>query len=171
MNELPKYIFHFVALVLLQVLVLDNIQLGGYINPFPYIYFILILPINTGRLTLLFFGFLLGITLDVFSATGGIHAAACTLIAFYRPFLLKAQGPRDGFELHATPHARLFGVGWFLGYTALMVAIHHSVLFFVEIFRFVDFFHTIFKIIVSGSLSVGIIMLFEVVMAPDKRRK
>jgi hypothetical protein len=115
MNELPKYIFRFVALVLLQVLVLDNIQLGGYINPFPYIYFILILPINTGRLTLLFFGFLLGITLDVFSATGGIHAAACTLIAFYRPFLLKAQGPRDGFELHATPHARLFGVGWFFG--------------------------------------------------------
>jgi len=171
MNELPKYVFRFVALVLLQVLLLDNVGLGAYINPFPYVYFILLLPVNTGRLSLLFLGFLLGLTLDLFSGTGGIHAAACTLIAYYRPFLLKAQSPRDGFELHAVPHVRLFGLGWFLGYASLLIVMHHSVLFFMEVFRFADFFHTLLKIVLSGALSLSMIMLMEVVLAPERRRK
>ena len=171
MNELPKYVFRFVALVLLQVLLLDNVGLGSFVNPYPYMYFILLLPVNTGRLSLLFLGFGLGLTMDLFSGTGGIHASACTLIAFYRPFLLKAQSPRDGFELHAVPHVRLFGLGWFLGYAALMILIHHSVLFVTEVFRFVDFFYTLLKVILSGAFSLGIIMLLELILAPDKRRK
>jgi rod shape-determining protein MreD len=171
MNELTGYVLRFVGLVVLQALLVDNVNLGSYINPFPYIYFILLLPVNTGRLLMLLIGFALGLTMDTFSDTGGIHTAACTLIAFYRPFLLKAQSPRDGFELHAVPHVRLFGLGWFVSYAALLTAIHHSVLFFMEVFRMTDILHTVLKIVLSGTFTVGIILLMEMMVVPERRRK
>lgn len=170
MSEFPKYALKFIGLVLLQVLFIDNVEMGGHINPFPYVYLILILPVNMGRMPLLLVGFALGLTLDMFSGTGGIHAAATTLIAYYRPFLLRAQSPREGFELHAVPNVQLYGIGWFAGYAALLIGIHHSVLFFLEVFRFADLFHTLLKVILSGILSLGIIILMEMVTVRDRRR-
>ncbi|MCB0756525.1 MAG: rod shape-determining protein MreD, partial [Flavobacteriales bacterium] len=67
-----KYLWQFGLLCLLQVLIFNHLNLGGYINPFPYIYLILILPISMGRIQLLLIGFLLGLTIDVFSDTGGL---------------------------------------------------------------------------------------------------
>jgi len=171
MNELPKYALKFILLVLLQVLLLDNVQLGGYINPFPYIYLVLILPVNMGRVPLLLVGFVLGLTLDMFSGTGGIHAAASTLVAYYRPFLLRAQSPREGFESYAVPNVSLYGFGWFAGYAALIIGIHHTLLFFLEVFRFEDFFHTVLKILLSGIFSLAIILLMEMLTVTDRRRK
>ncbi len=171
MNEVIGHVLRFIGLVLVQVLLLDNVELGSYINPFPYVYFILLLPINIGRLPLLMLGFALGLTMDTFSGTGGIHAAASTLIAFYRPFLLSAQSPREGFELHATPHVRLYGFGWYLGYASLLVTIHHSVLFYLEVFRFSDFFHTLLKVVLSSAMTVGLIVLTEMLTVSDRRRK
>lgn len=171
MNELTGYVLRFIGLVVLQALLIDNVNLGSYINPFPYIYFILLLPVNTGRLVMLFLGFLLGLTVDTFSDTGGVHTTACTLIAYYRPSLLKAQSPRDGFELHAVPHVRLFGLGWFVSYAVLLTAMHHTVLFFMEVFRFGDFFYTLLKILMSGTFTVGIILLMEMMVVPERRRK
>lgn len=171
MNELPKYALTFIGLVLLQVLLIDNIGLGSYVNMFPYVYFILILPVNLGRVSVLLLGFLLGLVIDMFSGTGGIHAAATALIAYYRPFLLRAQSPREGFELHAVPHVRLYGVAWFMGYAALLVAIHHIVLFFLEVFRFTDFFHTLLKAVLSGLCSLAIIMLIEILQTSERRRR
>lgn len=171
MNEALRYMLLFIGLVLMQVLLLDNVELGSYINPFPYVYFILLLPVNIGRLALLLISFALGLTIDSFSGTGGIHAAACTLIAYYRPLLLRAQSPREGFELHAVPHVRLYGFGWYLGYASLLVGLHHAVLFYLEVFRLADFFHTLLKVILSGAMSVGLILLIELLTVSDRRRK
>ena len=78
----------FFFLVFFQVLILNNIQLGGYINPYFYIYFILLLPFETPRWLLLILSFLLGLTIDVFVNTPGVNAAACVLMAFARPFVI-----------------------------------------------------------------------------------
>jgi rod shape-determining protein MreD len=170
-TDLLKYIWQFALLCLLQVLIFNNLNLGGYVNPFPYIYFIIILPISIGRVPLLFVGFLLGLTVDVFSNTGGMHAAATTLIAYYRPLYLKARSPREGYEITALPHLSTFGFAWFLPYAFLLVVIHHSVLFYVEIFRFTEFFHTLLKVILSSALTMFFVILAEFLLSnTDKRR-
>ena len=168
--DLLKYAWRFALLCLLQVLVFNNLQLGGLINAFPYIYFILILPISLGRIPLLFLGFALGLTIDVFSDTGGMHAAASTLIAFYRPLFLQAQSPREGYELHAVPHIRVFGVWWFLLYATLLVLIHHFALFFIEVFRFSEFFYTLFKVLLSTIVTLVLILLIEFLFAGNSNR-
>jgi rod shape-determining protein MreD len=166
-----KYLWQFVLLCLLQVLVFNNMNLGGYINPFPYIYLILILPISIGRIQLLFIGFLLGLTIDVFSNTGGLHAAATTLIAFYRPLYLKAQSPREGYEVTAVPHIKVFGLGWFIPYALLIIIIHHITLFYLEAFRFTDFFHTLFRTLSSSAFTMAIIVFIEYAFVRSNRRR
>lgn len=169
-TDLLKYAWQFVLLILLQVIVFNNLQLGGYINAFPYIYLILILPISLGRVPLLFIGFFLGLTVDVFSDTGGIHAAATTLIAFYRPLFLSAQSPREGYELHAVPHISVFGFGWFFLYSTLLTFIHHFLLFYLEVFRFSEFFHTFLKVLLSSVLTLVLVLLIEFLFARNKKR-
>lgn len=166
-----KYLWQFALLCLLQVLIFNHLNLGGYINPFPYIYLVLILPISIGRIQLLFIGFLLGLTIDIFSDTGGLHAAATTLMAFYRPLYLKAQSPREGYESAAVPHVKFFGFMWFLPYVALLVFIHHAALFYLEVFRFSEFFHTLLKTLMSSALTLAFIFLAEYLFISTRRRR
>ncbi len=169
-TDILKYAWQFVLLCLLQVLVFNNLQLNGYVNAFPYVYLLLILPISIGRIQLLFVGFLLGSVIDIFSDTGGLHAAASTLLAFYRPVYLKAQSPREGYELAALPHLKTFGIGWFVPYAVLMVLIHHLTLFYLEVFRFADFFHTLLKSLLSTGVTLFFILAAEYLFVSNKRR-
>lgn len=170
-NDILKYTWQFLLLCLFQVLIFNNLNLGGYANPFPYIYLIMVLPISIGRVQLLLVSFLLGLTIDVFSDTGGLHAAASTLIAYYRPLYLKAQSPREGYELTAVPHVKTFGITWFIPYSALLIIIHHTALFFLEVFRFSEFFHTILKIMVSSVLTMFFVLLAEYLLVSGTKRR
>jgi len=88
-------IVRFFFLILLQVLILNHINLGGYINPYFYVYFILLMPFSIPGWMLLIVSFFLGWGIDIFTNTIGLNAAACVLMAFFRPFVISAisSGP------------------------------------------------------------------------------
>lgn len=148
-----NYLLTAVFLVLLQVLVLNNIQLNGYINPYIYIMFILTLPFEIPKWTVLFIAFTLGISVDMLSLTPGMHSAACVFLAFIRPSILKLVSPRDGYESGTQPRIKYYGLSWFIKYTIILVLAHHFVLFFVEAFKFTSFFYTFLRVILSTVFS------------------
>jgi rod shape-determining protein MreD len=156
-----RNIVRFVLLVLLQVLVFDNIELNGYINPYIYILFIILLPFETPNWLLLFLAFILGLSVDLFSMTPGLHAAASVLIAFIRPFILQAFSPRDGYEPGTFPRVAYYGLFWFAKYTLIMVLVHHFLLFSLEIFRLSDIFLILSKTILSGIISTFFIVISQ----------
>lgn len=156
-----KYIFVFIFLVLIQTLILNNIQFSGLINPYPYILFILILPFETPRWVLLSLAFLIGISIDAFSYTLGMHAAASVLIAYMRPSVLKLIAPRDGYEVNSSPSLHFYGLSWFFKYTVILTLIHHFVLFYLEISRFSDFFITFSRVMISAFFSIFLIIISQ----------
>lgn len=158
-NLLPRYLFNFVAFVLLQVLLLNNLQFSGYLNPYLYVLFIITLPFSTPRWVLLLLGFGTGITIDIFMNTFGIHAAATVFMTFLRPYILNSFSPRDGYEPGTRPVPSDYGFGWFFKYTVLMVVAHHLFLFFVEVFSFENFGATLWKSILSSIVSVLFIFI------------
>ena len=105
--------------------------------------------------------FAMGLAVDMFNNTLGIHAAACVLIAFVRPYLLKLMAPRDGYEGERPLSLQVMGFGWFITYCLLMVFMHHAVLFYLEVFRLNEFFSTLFRMLLSMILTVGLILLTE----------
>ena len=145
MGTLIKYGFMFIVLVLVQVLVLNQVHFGGYINPFIYILFVMLLPAYTPRYLLLLSGFLIGLVIDVFSNSLGMHAAATVFIAFIRPFVIRSISNRDE-DRHDYPGIKQNSVSWFLYYTIIMVFSHHFVFFYLEFFTFTHFLSTFVRI-------------------------
>ncbi len=168
-NPVVKNIIRFILLVLLQVLVFNNIQINGYINPYYYVLFILILPFDTPKWLILFSGFFLGLTIDFFSHTIGMHAAATTLVAFLRPGTIRLLSANRELEPGMEPSIRDMGFSWFFMYTLILVFFHHLLLFFLEVFRFNEFFQTLGRVIISTAVSVALIVIGEYVVRKRKK--
>ena len=159
MKNIVESLFWFIGLVLLQVLLLNNIQIAGVINPFLYIYFIIALPIHTNRISLVFIGFALGLVIDVFSNTWGIHAMATTLIAFLRPYIFRVVSTQEELD-KVMPRCRTMGANY-VKYIVLMVFIHHLFLFLLEAFSFQYFWIVFVKTLVSSLITIILIFTLE----------
>ena len=150
-------IFRFILLVLLQVLVLNNIQFLGYINPYIYILFIISLPVRTPHWLTLLLAFALGLTLDMFSNTGGMHAFATVLVAFLRGGTIKLFTAIDEGN-NPTPSFYTFGVSAYVKYVIAIIFIHHTTLFILESFSLTHFWLMLAKILLSSAVTILLIL-------------
>jgi len=160
-NSILRFGLIFILLIMLQVLLFNNIQFSGYVNPYVYIMFILLLPMEIAPWLLLLLSFGTGLIVDFFSASPGMHTFATVLVGFIRPYVLRIISPSDGYEGSSDPSMLAYGFRWFISYTVLIVLIHHTALFYIEVFRFADFFRTLLRVILSSIFSVTFIVLIE----------
>ena len=166
-----KILLRFVVLVLVQVTLLNNIQLSGLINPYLYVMFILVLPFNMPKSLVMLFAMATGVVVGIFTNTAGLHAAACITLAFVRPGGLKLLSPREGYEAETSPTIRDMGFRWFLIYAAILIFIHHLVLFFLEVFRFNEFAVTFTRVILSGIFSLLLIIISQYLFSKTKAER
>lgn len=160
-NSVIRYGFVSILLVMLQVLFFNNIQFSGYINPYVYIMIILLLPTELPQWVVLVAAFLTGLIIDFFSGSPGMHASATVMAAFVRPYILGLISPRDGYETGSSLSMANYGIKWFLIYSTSVVFLHHLVLFYLEVFRFDDFFRTFLRVILSSLFTLAFIFLLE----------
>ncbi|HUH51778.1 MAG TPA: rod shape-determining protein MreD [Flavobacterium sp.] len=154
----------FFLLLLMQIIVFNNIELYGYINPYPYILFILLYPVNPNKYGFLIWSFLLGLIIDIFCNSGGIHAAASVILAYSRHKIFKVSfGLSYEYQTIKIGNVALNQQITFVG---LSVLIHHIVLFSLEAFRFDLLGTAMLKVLFSGIFttifSILIINLFKV---------
>ena len=153
----------FIALVFVQVIILNHINFFGYINPYIYILFIALFPVKNNRVILILLSFLLGITIDMFLDTGGIHAGASVLIAYARPVILKSS--LGTVYEHQSVKFNTVDFGAKLTYFTFLTALHHFVLFYLEIFSIskiiLVFQKTLFSSIFTILLSVVVTIIFS----------
>jgi len=164
-----KNVGRFLFLILFQVLILNNIQVNGYINPYFYIYFIMLLPFETPGWLLLLSGFLLGFSLDAFSNTLGLNTAACVLMAFVRPFVINVISTGTEFMIGHSPSLKNQGVKWFTYYTIILVLVHHFALFYLEVFRFTEFFQTLLRVLLSSLFTLLLVFIAEYLLYPIEK--
>jgi hypothetical protein len=154
-------IFRFIVLALAQIYIFNKIQVSGYINPQVYVLFILMLPFEMSGFWLLSFAFAMGLTIDYFQHTPGMHAAASVILAFFRPGVIRLVGKKDDLEPWQYPNVRDAGSVWFLTYVMILVFLHHLFLFYMEVFRFSEFFQTLLKVLINTVLTSLIIMMIQ----------
>lgn len=171
MNKTALQIIRFVVLVLLQVLVINHIRLGGYVHPYIYMIFIMLLPFSTPKWQLLVLGFALGLTVDLFTGTLGLHAGATTLMAFCRPSIIKLVSGNQKFENITEPNLGQLGGIWFFRYVLCTVFIHHLALFFLESFSFRLIGQVMLRILLSVPVSIFLIMMILFIFKTEKRRE
>ncbi len=159
-----------VLLLALQVLVVRNLVLFDYAFAFVYVGIILLWPRETNPLWLLLLAAGIGLLVDVFYDTLGIHAAATTLLAFLRPTVLKLIMPSGGYELGDETRISSMGVSWFVRYAVPLLVIHHLTLFFIEAAEVALLPLAMLKALASAGLTLLLLLLFQYALEPARRR-
>lgn len=160
-------ILRFVLLLAVQVGIFNNMTFSGYIMPLPYILFIILYPVNSNKPTLIISSFLLGIIMDLFSNSGGIHATACLILAYYRPYLFKfAFGVSYEYQTiklneALTPERFTF--------IFLSVVIHHFTLFILEAFQVSFILDILLRTILSTVFTTISCIIIIYLIKPNKR--
>jgi len=166
-NTLVLNIFRFVILILLQVVLFNNIELFGFITPYPYILFILLYPLNTNKAGLITISFILGLILDIFNNSGGVHAAACVVLAYYRESFLKISFGVS-YEYHMLRITNKFS-SELITYVVISVLLHHIVLLLLEVFSFGFILETLLRIVTSSIFTIAIILIMISLIKPAKK--
>lgn len=160
-------IFRFLLLLAVQIIIFNNMNFLGYISPFPYILFIILYPVNGNKSGLLFASFLLGIIMDMFSNSGGIHTTACLILAYYRPYLFKFSFGLS-YEYQTVKLNDVLTPERF-SFILLSVLVHHFVLFVLEAFQISFFWDILIRTLLSTVFTIIICIIIIYLIKPNRR--
>jgi len=168
MNSLiTKSVIRAILLILLQGLVFRRIafQMGdfAFIHLFIYPVIILLLPIRTPKILQITIAFFVGLLIDVFYSSYGIHASALVFTAYIRDFVIKLLEPYSGYDVDESPTMSKLGFSWFLSFSAILFFVHLFFYFSVEAFSFVFFFEIMMNTIFSFIASILLVMLYQLI--------
>jgi len=171
MSSLVKNIIRFILFILVQVFVLNQIPpLHHLVNPYIYFLFILWLPYQMGRRTLMVLALAIGLALDYFTKTPGLHAAPCVLIAYLRPFLIGLLIPQEGADTnYEEPSIKSMGFAPYFTYAAVLTLIHHGFLFLLEVLQLGGFWYFFIKTLLSAAISLLLILIVELLFVRKQR--
>jgi hypothetical protein len=168
-RNLITFSIRLALLVLVQIFFLKNLALFGQAFAFLYLVGILILPLNIRTIPLLFIAFGLGLLVDVFYETIGIHTAAVTCLAFLRPLWLKVISPTGGYDDMQLPTLNEMGIGWFFSYAFPLVFVFSLVLFGIDQWGFGSFFSVLNKSFFSSILTCLLAILVQLLFFKRRR--
>ena len=167
MNNSLLNSIRFIVFLSLQVLIFNNINLFGYINPYPYVLFIILYPVNSNKSVLLLGSFFLGLMLDIFCDSGGVHTTASIVLAFLRPTLFRFSFGLS-YEYQTVKIADKMSPER-ITLLLLAILIHHFILFYLEYFRLGLLFTILSRTVVSTLFTFTICLLIVYLIKPNKR--
>jgi rod shape-determining protein MreD len=160
-------IARFILLLAAQILIFNNVNFLGYINPYPYMLFIILYPVNGNKYALIAASFFLGIVMDMFCNSGGVHAAACVALAYYRPYIFKFSFGLS-YEYQTVRINDVLSPERF-SFILIAVVIHHFTLFLLEVFHLTFFLEILLKTVLSTIFTILICIIIIYLIKPSKR--
>jgi len=160
-------VFRFVLLLAVQIIIFNNMNFLGYISPYPYILFIILYPVNGNKSGLLVASFLLGLIMDMFSNSGGIHTTACLVLAYFRPFIFKFSFGLS-YEYQTIKLNDVLTPERF-SFILLSVVIHHLILFTLEAFQFSFILDVLLRTLLSTVFTLLICIIIIYLIKPNRR--
>lgn len=151
LNNTVRIIF----LLLLQALIVSRMDLlNGMMLPWIYIFALLMLPFETPRWLVLVISGSVGLGMDFFMHKPGLHMSACLFMGYLQPLVLRIISPREGYDPSQRPTVQRMGLPWYLTFATVLALAHHTWLFYLEVFRFTDFFQTFLRVLLSTIATV-----------------
>lgn len=155
-----KQISSFLLLLLLQVLIFNNILFMGYLNPYVYVLFILMLPMTYSRIAVLLLAFVMGACIDIFENSGGVHIAASVFLAWIRRPLLRVATQKRGLDFENLRIGKMSFSNFSL-YALLAIFIHHLMLFLIESFQLADIGTVMVRTVISSIFTFIFVLLVQ----------
>ncbi len=170
MRRFIEYATLFVALVLMQVLLFNNIGISTYVVANVYIAFIILLPIGAGKWVLLLSGLACGIAIDAFSGTAGLHTMSALWLAFVRNNTLLLFAGKDEIEMGGIPNSYRLGFGKFAKYCLAAVLLFHLFFFTAEEMSFHRYYIVLLRTVLSSLVSAVVIYFVQLLFFKTTQR-
>ena len=161
MPSFYKLIFRFLLFVFLQVFIFNQLEINPYIHIMVSPLYIMLLPFDMSIIRLLFISFFLGLSIDLFSNTFGLHASSLVFLAYTRPSIFRWFAPRDGYDNIKTPSIFDMGNKWFLFVFGILLIFHHLWFFSMESFSFKELLLILQKTFLSALLSFAVCIILQ----------
>ncbi len=169
-NYIQKVLI-FIFLLLLQVFIVGKLNINPLIQPNILLLFFLTLPIDLKPVPTLLIGFAGGILLDMFNNSAGFNSTALLIMSYARIYYVRSFARIDIFESGVEPGLSTVGYRWFIIYSAVMVSVYHLVYAFIESFSFRYIPENILSALLSGTVSLGLILLFQILFYRTKTKQ
>lgn len=160
-------VFRFILLLAIQVVVFNNMNFYGYVSTFPYILYIILFPVNGNKTALVVSSFLLGLVLDMFSNSGGVHATACLILAYFRPYIFKFSFGLS-YEYQTVKLNDILTPERF-SFLLIATLLHHLVLFTLEAFEFSFILEVLLRTLLSSAFTLLLSITIIYLIKPNKR--
>lgn len=159
----------FIALLSAQILILNNINLFGYVEPMIYIWFILLLPYRTPKWAVLLLSFLMGFCIDIFSGQVGFHTAVSVFTSFIRPIFIGSSESNQQLNSFDAPTSSNMGFVPYLGYISILTVIHIALLVFIETFRWSEILQILLRVGLSSVVTILLMVICDLIFFKPKR--
>ncbi|XWN35496.1 MAG: hypothetical protein ROO73_01795 [Roseivirga sp.] len=129
LGQLVSFLYY----ITLQIVLARSIMLFHTAFCFIYVAFLLLLPWRpTGLTKLLVVGFCVGLLIDAFYDSWGLHAFASVLLIYCRALLLQLMLPVSDYEVATQPTLRNLGWKRFSLFALMLISMHHLALFALD---------------------------------------
>lgn len=169
-RSIALQVISFVILALIQVLLMKHVSILSVAFCFIYISFLISIPLNIDRVFQLLLAFAMGISIDLFYDSLGIHAAASVLFMFLRQPLINVLPRKTDDFIYSISLSRI-GFQRFAVLCLPLIFIHHFTLFFIELGNWSFFFSTLMKIVGSTFFSFIGIYIVQFLFSRSRNRE
>lgn len=147
----------------LQAFIIQQVDLGFWLHPMPYLVVFLILPINFDKFGYLITAFIFGTLIDLLSGNFGTHAASCVAMVFFKYHIENRFIDFESLQLQGESYLNINSKGWlvFVYYSLSLVAIHHLVFFGLDFFSINYVLDILLSTIFSSVGSLLLILLYK----------
>jgi len=152
-----KQIGRYIVVMILQVLLFNQLQLFGVCHPYIYVMCLLMMPITLSHSIDMVIGAVIGLIMDVFCNSLGIHTASCILIMFLRPYVLGLI-INDKERLNEQINQHTIGIEAMIKYVAILVPIHHLAVFALGAWSWSHIGFVMIETVVSSLITIAIIL-------------
>lgn len=155
-----RHILSLVIVLLLQMLVFNNLHFLGICHPYIYILFLIALPIRIPQWIELLIGFGVGLIVDMFCGSPGVHTAACSFLAYLRPIFIR-RTIQDAERISMTIDGLSIGFNEYVKLVVLYTILHHTLVFLIEAWSLAHFWLLLAKIIVSSLFTIALLLFYD----------
>jgi len=152
-----KQIGRYVLVMLLQVFLFNQLQLWGVCHPYVYVLCLLMMPITLPHSADMLIGAAVGLVMDIFCNSLGVHTAACILIMFIRPYLLGLI-VNDKDRLNEQISLRAVGMEAFAKYIVILVLVHHFAVFMLAAWSWAHIGFVLLETLVSAVFTIVLVI-------------
>ena len=149
------------GLVLLLVLIVNHLHFFNVFHPEIYVLFLLCLPLQMPRWAEMLVGAGIGLIMDLFYSSLGMHIAACVLVSYLRPLLLH-RAIQEPERIMGEVTAAKIGMEAYMKIGAILIFLHQAIISILDAWSWSAAGWTMLTIVLSAGVTIGVMFVYEV---------